>query len=358
MSSKIRLAVIGFAHMHITTMVDSFNALPDRFEWIGCADIPPKTEPISSEGGTRKRNIETVLKKTGMTLSPEWHDVIAMKPDLAIVTCENTWHKWVCEEILSAGIHVILEKPMALSLADAQSMVACAHAHGVKLIVNWPTSWYAPFRTAHRVMEEGIIGRVIKFHYRNPESLGPYSYGQHMTQEEMKAEWWYQADMGGGAMADYLGYGCGLSRWFIGKKPLSAFCVKESFFTKFSDVEDHAALTILYPDTLALIEGTWAVFAGGMIPGGPILFGEKGTIVCDRRGDAVKIYLERHQTEPSLVLEADPLPEDRSTLALETLHFLKTGELHATLDEVNNLDAVAAVDAAYRSVKSGKLELC
>ena len=58
------------------------------------------------------------------------------------------------------------------------------------------------------------------------------------------------------------------------------------------------------------------------------------------------------------LLAALPLPEDRSTLALETLHFLKTGELHATLDEVNNLDAVAAVDAAYRSVKSGKLELC
>ncbi len=358
MNNKLRVAVIGFAHMHITTMIKSFNERLDVFEWTGCADISPKVQSISAESGTRKRNIANVLERTGMRLTEDWHDILKMKPDLAIVTCENAWHADICCEILRNGIHVIIEKPMALNFAEAQRMVDAAHANGVKLIVNWPTSWFPAFRTAYRLMTEGTIGHVIRFQYRNPESLGPYSYGQHMTSEEMNAEWWYQADMGGGAIADYLGYGCCLSRWFIGKKPEGVFCTSKSFFSGFSDVEDYAAMTVLYPNTIALLEGSWATYAGGQIPGGPILFGEKGTIVCDRLSNFVKVYTQRHAKEPQLVLEGEALPVGRETLANEVLHFLATGELHPTLDEAVNLDAVAAVDAAYRSVKSKKIEKC
>ena len=356
MDKKIRLGIVGFAHMHITQMVDSFLAKPDVFEWVGCADLPPKVAPISSESGTRKRNIENITSRCGMTLSQDYHDVIAMKPDIIIVTCENALHPAVVCEILSHGIHVVLEKPMALNYADALNMVRTANEHGVKLIVNWPTTWDPSFRTAYRLMQEGHIGRVIKFHYRNMESLGPFSYGQHMTHEEMNAEWWYQSEMGGGAMADYLGYGCNLSRWFLGQRPQAAFAVKETFFTDFADTEDYSAMTICYPGAIALLEGTWATFASGQVPAGPVLFGEKGTIVTDRLSGKVNVYTQRHQKTPTMVVEADPMPEGRENLANEVLHYLKTGELHPTLDYAVNLDAVACVDAAYRSVKSKKME--
>lgn len=358
MDKKIKLAVIGFAHMHITTLVKDFSSRPDAYEWIGCADVPPVVQPISKERGSRNQNITAVLEMTGMKLANDYHQVIAMKPDMALVTCENAWHAKICKEILSAGIHVVLEKPMALCYEEALSMVETAHANGVKLIVNWPTTWYAGMRTAHRLMEEGLIGRVIKFHYRNAESLGPFSYGQHMTEDEMKAEWWYRADMGGGAMADYLGYGCSIARWFLGTRAQEVMAMKESFFSQFSDVEDHGVMIIRHPGALALVEGTWATFSNGRVPSGPVIFGEKGTIVYEQEKDLTYVYTQRHPLAPDQIIPADPMPEGREKLANEVLHYFQTGELHPTLDEECNLDAVAAVDAAYRSVASGKLERC
>ncbi len=355
MDKQIRMGVIGFAHMHIEQMVDSFLARPETFLWVGCADLPPKTASLSRERGTRVINQENVSRRCDMPVFADYREVLAQKPDIVIVTCENALHPPIVCEILSEGIHVILEKPMALRYADAQQMVSTAQAHGVKLVVNWPTTWDPGFRTAHRLMREGHIGRVVKFHYRNMESLGPFSYGQQMTPEELRAEWWYQANMGGGAMADYLGYGCCLSRWFLNQRPESVFAVKETFFSHFADTEDYSAMTVRYPGAIALLEGSWATFSSGQVPAGPVLFGEKGTIVVERLGGKIFLYTQRHQKEPTIIL-ADPLPESRENLANEMLHCLKTGELHPTLDYAVNLDTVACVDAAYRSVMSGRLE--
>ena len=63
-------------------------------------------------------------------------------------------------------------------------------------------------------------------------------------------------------------------------------------------------------------------------------------------------------TGQRLKLEGDPLPEGRETLAREFIHHLETGEpLHPTLEMMQNLEAMAILDAGIRSAASGKMEL-
>jgi glucose-fructose oxidoreductase len=354
----IRLGIVGFAHMHIEQMVTSFQAMPETFSWVGCADVPPNTPSICMQSGTRGHVLNAVVKKCNIPrVYDNYTDLLDEAPDMVIVTAENARHPALVTEILNRGIHVILEKPMALALDGAVQMAKTAKANKVSLIVNWPTAWDPAFRLAQKLCLDGAAGKPFKFHYRNKESLGPFSYGQTMTGEEKSSEWWYQAEMGGGAMADYIGYGCNLSRWFFGERATSAFAVKGNYSSPFAEVEDFSAATVCYPSSLALLEGSWATYASGAVPCGPIVFGDAGTIVTDRLSPKVSVYQKRHHPQPTAEYQAEPLPADRANLALEVLRHLRTGEpLHDILDMPVNLDAVAAMDACFRSAESGKME--
>lgn len=356
--SIIRLGIVGFAHMHIEQMVTGFHSLPEDFAWLGCADMPPNTPSISSERGTRGQVMAAVVKKCAIPrVFANYRDLLDEKPDLVIVTAENARHPALVAEILGRGIHVVLEKPMALALDGAVAMARAARDGKAMLAVNWPTSWDPAFRLACKLCRDGAAGRPFKFHYRNQESLGPFSYGQTMTGEEKRHEWWYQEEMGGGALADYIGYGCNLSRWFLGERAEAAFAFRANYGSPFAEVEDYAAATLRYASAVALLEGSWATFASGAVPCGPIVFGDAGTIVSERLGKKVRLFQKRHQTEPTAVYDPEPLPEGRSNLALEVLHHLRTGEpLHETLDLPVNLDAVAAMDACFRAAASGRME--
>lgn len=356
--SKLRVGIIGFAQMHVTTMIQSFLALPERFAFIGCADTPSRLRPVSTETGTRLGTRDAVLKACpSLRVFEDYRQLLNERPDLVIVTCENSLHLQVALDALSRSIHVILEKPMAMSLSEAVQMETTARLNRAHLIVNWPTSWMPAFRTAQRLAQDGAAGRVLRFSYTNAESLGPFSYGQSLSPLEKSCEWWYHRELGGGGPVDYLGYGCNLSRWFLGTRALSAMAASRNFLTDFADVEDHATLVLRFPNAQALIEGTWSTFSAGHIPSGPIVYGDRGTIVADKKSGTVQLFTERFQTEPTRIFENEQLPPERRDLAHEFLYLLENGEIHPTLSADLNVDAMAAMDGALRSICSGKTEL-
>lgn len=357
--TKYRVGVIGFGQMHITTMVESFLKMPETFEFMGYADTKTDLVPLSSQGGTHPA-VRAAIEKKCAPIKP--YDTITGllndKPDLVIVASETSFHCEIICDALNRGIHVIVEKPMAMTYNEAMMMCYAAQKSGAVFIINWPTAWFPPFRLIGELGFSGIIGQVQRFSYTNAESLGPFSYGQNLTDEEKLHEWWYQRKYGGGGVMDYIGYGCNLSRWMLGEKATSAFCMATNIACQFADVEDHATVVLKFPHARALVEGTWATFASGHIPTGPILYGETGTLVTDRRGTNVALYDERHQhTEPK-IFEPKPFEEGRSNLAEEFLYALKTGDMHPMLSPALNLDAMAAMDAALRSCETGKMEPC
>ncbi|MDD5604161.1 MAG: Gfo/Idh/MocA family oxidoreductase [Eubacteriales bacterium] len=357
---KIRIGITGFAQMHVTTIMKSFAAYTDRVEWTAAADVPPLTENITTHPGTRKSNMDAALKICGFSaITDDYNDVINENPDLIIVCAENYIHGELCEKILEKGISVIIEKPMASSLDDALRMARAAKAGKADLIINWPVAWWPAFRLAQELTEKGAAGNVFKFHYRNRSSLGPYCYGnREMPESEKKGEWWYQKEPGGGAMLDYCCYGCSLSRWFVGRRPEAVFAMKMNAMSNFAPVEDYSAMMIRYPEAVALIEGSWATVSGGGVHNGPIVFGDRGTIVSDRYSSKVLVYNKLHGNDPDGVYESSPLTPGRDNIAAEYFNHIDKGEpVHPLLDIPLNIDAMAALDAGIRSAASGKLEL-
>ncbi|MGC9347732.1 MAG: Gfo/Idh/MocA family protein [Anaerolineae bacterium] len=361
MSKTYRLGVIGFAHMHVNTLIDRFDELPN-VEWVACADTIPAVPPLSAKPSSRRANVKRAHEEIGIPKVYEDYQEMLDKEtfDIIIFCPENARHGEVAEAIAAKGIHMVTEKPMAASLSGALQMVRAARANDVELMVNWPTTWSTSDRAMKRLIDEGVIGDVWEIKWRNGPSMGPLAYTKGkdaFTDQEKGSEWWHQAEPGGGALLDYCCYGACLSRWYIGEPADAAIALKANVASHYGDADDNAVIAVRFPKALAILEGTWTTYHSG-VPHGPIAYGTKGTMVVTREG--VKVYTTRSYEigEPDQLVKGDPLPEGRTTLAEEFVHHLETGDpLHPTLDMMFNLEAMAILDAGIRSAASGKLEL-
>jgi predicted dehydrogenase len=365
MSKTYRLGVIGFAHMHVNSLIDRFNDLPN-VEWVACADTVPDVPSLSMARSTRGYNLKRAHKEIGIPKVYDDYRAMLDKEgfDIIIFCPENARHPDVAEAIAGKGIHMVTEKPMAASLSGALRMVRAAEANSVDLVINWPSTWQSAIRTMKKLIDSGVVGDVWEFKWRNGASMGPLGYGQNITDQEKGAEWWHQAAPGGGALLDYCCYGACLSRWMLGQPAVAVYGIKANMTSHYGDADDNAVLTVRFPKALAILEGTWTTWSAG-VPTGPVIYGSRGTLVANRRigedgvaRSAVEVYTSRHGHGPDQVLEGDPLPEGRTTLAEEVIHHLETGDpLHPTLEMRNNLEMMAILDAGIRSAASGKQEL-
>lgn len=365
MTKTYRLGVIGFAHMHVNTLIDSFDAL-DHVTWVACADTAPATPSRSTEPATRTDNLRRAREETGIpTVYDDYREMLDQEEmDIVIFCPENARHDEVAVAIADHGIHMVTEKPMAATLPQALAMARAARANDVVLAVNWPTTWIPAVRKMKALIDAGAVGDVLEVKWRNGASMGPLAYGQEITDAEKGAEWWHQASPGGGALLDYCCYGACLARWFIGEPAVAAQGMRTNLTSHYGDADDNAVITVRFRQALAILEGSWTTWHTG-VPTGPIVYGSRGTLVANARKDGdgnrvpvVEVYTSRGYGPPDEVLEGDPLPEGRETLAKAFIHHLETGEpLHPTLSLAQNLDAMAILDAGIRSAATGKLEL-
>ena len=356
MGKKYKLGVIGFAHMHVLTLMAEFAELPN-IEWVACADTKPAVPSLSSEPGTRGTNMQRALEFIGIPkVYEDYRQMLQDEElDIVIVCAENIRHGEIVTKVARAGAHIVVEKPMATTYADALRMAKAAQHNNVSLAVNWPSTWQAVNRRAQEMVADGAIGEVWKFKYANSFSLGPFEWGQKLTNIEKAAEWWHQKVMGGGAFLDYCSYGACLSRWFVGQAAVGAYGLMANFFSTYGDAEDNGLVMVRFPKAVAILEGSWTTPHFG-VSSGPIIYGSEGTLVCDGRKGTVYIYRKRDSAPD--VYEGGTLPEGRGNIAKEFIHHLETGEpLHPTLDIPLNLDAMAILDAGIRSATSAQFEL-
>ena len=371
MSKTYRLAAIGFAHMHINHLLDEFNRL-ENIEWVACADTVPDLPSTSMKNSSRGANLRRAHEVVGIPkVYDDYRELLDREQLDAVIFCpENAKHPEVAEAIAAAGAHLLTEKPMAADLPGALRIARAVRSAGVSLMVNWPITWSPAVRKAKELIDAGRIGEVWEVKWRNGASMGPLSYGtgdQAFSDDEKAPEWWHHAAPGGGALLDYCCYGACLSRWYLGEGATAAYGLKANLNSHYGDAEDNAIITVRFPRALAILEGTWTTWNVG-VPTGPIVYGTRGTLVVSTRprpdGAGTVPVVEVHTSrghglaEPEEVLEGDPLPEGRATLAEEFIHHLETGDpLHPTLQMDLNLEAMAILDAGIRSAASGKQEL-
>jgi predicted dehydrogenase len=154
------------------------------------------------------------------------------------------------------GVHVMVEKPLAINWEHAAEMIGLARQHDIHLLTNYETTWYATNQLAHeRVTKEETIGPLRRLVFRTGHP-GPIEIG---CWPEF-VEWLTDPELNGaGALNDFGCYGANLATWYLnGQEPVSVSCVTQQIKPeRYPKVEDEATILITYPKTQVTIQASW-----------------------------------------------------------------------------------------------------
>jgi predicted dehydrogenase len=275
---KWRIVGVSFEHMHMGDLLREAYELPG-VEIAGVCDaVEARMEDaIANFAIPRERVFRDVARCVKET-----------RPDLAILCPATARHAEAVGEVAALGVDILLEKPFAASLADADRILAAVKQSGVRLAVNWPLRWYPAHVTTKRLIDEGAIGKVIEVHFYDG-NRGPLYHRADkvvVSDEEVRrgkpTSWWYSKTAGGGSLLDYLGYGATLGTWFMnGEAPIEVTGIVDQ--PEGLEVDEHSIAVCRYAHGLSKLETRWGTFTDPWTTQpqpkcGFVVVGSKGTI--------------------------------------------------------------------------------
>lgn len=289
MTSKLRIGVLGMTHDHVWGNLKDLNASP-LGELVAAAD--PNEELLSKV--KNEYNCPTVYDSYEDMLEEESLDAVYVFGDnltgaeLSIMAAE-------------AGLHVLIEKPMASTLDGAMRMLAAARTAGTSLMVNWPFAWWPQLQKAFEMVQAGEIGQLFQTKYRSahagPKELGctPYFYN-----------WLYDAELNGaGALMDYCCYGTALARYLLGQPSrvngIMGHCLKD-----YITLDDNAVIVMQWPRAIAISEASWTQI-GHLTSYYAMIYGSEGTLVVEPGANG-KLLLANHAHEDGIAVDVPPAP--------------------------------------------------
>ncbi len=274
--NKLKVVGLNFDHMHMGDLLRMCAGHPG-VEIAGICDA----EPARMQAAIANFSIPA-----GQVFTDPDRCLEATRPDFVILCPATARHAEYVELAARHRVHLLVEKPFAASLAEADRMIAAARRARRLLAINWPLRWYPCHVTAHRLVREGRIGRLQEVHYYDG-NRGPLWHTADKiettpTPARKRASWFYRKTAGGGSLLDYLGYGTTLGTWFHGgRKPLEVTAVVDE--PRGLEVDEHSIVIARYGVGLSKFETRWGTFTDPWTHQpqprcGFVLKGEDGTI--------------------------------------------------------------------------------
>src|SRR6266704_5410710 len=292
---------------------------------------------------------------------PAWHDdfrELAGRPDvdLVCVAAPNRLHRDIVVAAAQAGKHVVCEKPLARTLAEADEMIGACQLAGVKLMYAEEICFAPKYVRAKQLADEGALGEVYLVRQ------GEQHYGPH-------SDWfWDPQRAGGGVLMDMGCHGIEFARWVYGKPAVRSVTAEIGRFVHHerTAAEDHAIVTVRFEGRRAgLIETSWAK-PGGMDDRAEIV-GSRGITYADlMRGSSLSTY-----SDVGYGYAVEKAPDTRgwtftifeelwhSGIPQEMDHFVSC-VLDAAMPQETGADGRAVLEliyAAYRAARIGRVEL-
>lgn len=250
-----KVAGINFDHMH---MGDNLRMAFEhaQVEIVGLCDEDP---------ARMQQAIDNFSVSADRVFSDYRQCIEKTSPDIVLLCPATAQHGEWTEKIAPYGVHILMEKPFAATLAEADCMVAAMSQPGQRLAINWPLAWYPPHCTTRRLIEQGAIGEVLEVHYYDG-NRGPLWHTAdkiEKTAEDVEREkpssWFYKKEYGGGSLLDYLGYGVTLGTWFMGgRAPLEITATVDQ--PQGLEVDEHSIVVARYAQGLSKFETRWGTF--------------------------------------------------------------------------------------------------
>jgi predicted dehydrogenase len=342
----LRLGVLGLHnHYHAFPMADYVHRGVEGVEIVSIYDERQEY----AAGYARQYGIATVARSRDELLAdPAIGGVLVMSHTAAhhddVIACAK------------AGKHVLLDKPISLTVAEARRMVDAASAAGIVFMLAYHIRFLPAYQKARALIEDGIIGRplTMKISIRCPL--------QYVTETPTSKEpGWYidPALAGGGGFLDHAVHYSDAMRYLLGSEGIRVFGKVAKLTDHKIDLDDYGICVVTTDrGELVTIESTWHAadwYSPMASPEDCLIVGTKGEIHV------------HHLTSPQLEVSGrgiagrqyfDWKGDDRQMIAyrnilIDFVRAIETGTSPGA-DGADGLKALAVIEAAYRSSDAGR----
>ncbi len=193
-----------------------------------------------------------------------------VKPELVGIATESGIHAEIALNCIDHGVHCIIEKPIAMSMADADEIIRRAEEKKVKVAACHQNRFNLAVQETRKALEAGRFGRLShgSIHVRWNRNEDYYA----------QAPWRGKWALDGGALMNQCIHGIDLLRWMFGDEVEEVYGATRQQFHRYLEAEDVGMAVVKFKNgAIATIEGTTNVYPRNLEET-LYLFGEKGTV--------------------------------------------------------------------------------
>lgn len=266
--SKFKFAIIGcgrISHKHIEALVNN----SEEAELVAVCDIIP--ENMDKDVEEYYEFLEEMGFKKEVKKYTDYKEMLEKEDiDVVAICTESGYHSKHAIDCLNVGKHVLVEKPMALSSADADEMIRLTKEKDLKLGVCHQNRFNPPIQKLRRAIEEGRFGKIINGTARILWNRNDDYYKQ--------AAWRGTKELDGGTLMNQCIHNIDLLQWMMGSEVERVHSERDTFLRDI-EMEDFGAILIRFKNgSIGIVEGSACVYPKNLEETLSI-FGEKGTVV-------------------------------------------------------------------------------
>jgi len=267
---KLRFAILSFAHIHAWSYARVLKSLEEA-ELVAIYDDDQERLKRAAEAyGVRDlySDYQQLLKRSDI--------------DAVIIASENAKHAELAVASAEAGKHIIVEKPLATTLEDAERMIKAAEKAGVKLQQAFVMRYHDATVAVKRMLDQGALGRILAIMTTN--------HGK------FPGLWFDDPRLaGGGAVMDHTVHTADLMRWYTGDEADEVFAVIGKNIRPQLRSEDCALISLKFRGgVLGSIDCSWSRHEGWPIWGDVYLaiYGTEGFIAVDAFRPCINLVID------------------------------------------------------------------
>jgi predicted dehydrogenase len=239
-----RIAIVGLSHAHVLPLLRNISRKDIQIVGIAEKDqvlLNKYAKQFSLDKNILFTSMDDMLDKT--------------KPQGVVTFTSILEHLKVVEACAPRGIHVMVEKPLAVSTKQTAIMSDLVKKYHILLLTNYETSWYPSNYKGYEMINNGDLGQLRKIIVYDGHK-GP----QEINVNKEFLEWLTDPVLnGGGAVIDFGCYGADLMTWIMkGEKPISVYAkLKQYKPDVYPKVDDDATIVLNYPNMEGIINASW-----------------------------------------------------------------------------------------------------
>ncbi|QLY79102.1 Gfo/Idh/MocA family protein [Clostridium intestinale] len=274
------------------------------------------------------------------------------KIDLVGIATESGSHAEIALYCINHGINVIIEKPMAMSIKDANEIIKRSNEKGVKVSACHQNRFNIAVQELRQALDQGRFGKLShgSIHVRWNRNQDYY------TQAPWRGTW----EQDGGALMNQCIHGIDLLRWMMGDDIEEIYGVTKQQFHHYLEAEDIGMAVIKFKNgTVATIEGTTNVYPKNLEET-LYIFGEKGTVkVGGKSTNNIDVWEFSDETDEDKVrkgieeVTSNVYGNGHTSLYSDMIEAVRNNR-SPYVDAYAGKNALEVVLAIYKSQKEGK----